>query len=529
MTVEAHLAESGIANQPAWQAKRDDILTQPNPINEIVALRLGGVKMLAIAGWVMTALLLLLSVVGGTTILFIGLLSAGLNIGPSICLFTQRSDKGSRLIVAVMAAIQPALIVLALDTIGHDHDTHLAFFFALAALSVLCDLRAICVAAAIMIVHHTLSGWGNSAGIVPDANNFGQPVIQSLRTILVAALACWIIVTFRRVLERLEQTKADNARRVELMQDQAEKLKGAMQYAAQERQQRQQCENQQATLRKNELKRIAQEFSTSISVVTEAISHAAKMLEQTTQSLTAIAQDTGENAADMSQSADLASNAANNVAQGVAQLSSSIASIANNVSQQTDLTSHATSQSVSGGEAVNGLSQHSQTIGEATRVIVQIAERTNLLSLNAAIEAANAGPAGRGFTTVAQEVKALAHQAGQAATEIDSFLKGIRSGTQEAERNFAAIDSVIGDLAKAANAIRWDVETQCKSADTIEAYARNTAKDVGAMAMRSKALANSAASSQKLSADLDKATSTMLRHVRELEQSTSQFVANLKA
>ena len=237
----------------------------------------------------------------------------------------------------------------------------------------------------------------------------------------------------------------------------------------------------------------------------------------------------GQGAAEVSQGAATAANAANTVARGVAELSASIAEIAADAGQQSDLASKATERSVSGGEAMGGLSKHSETIGQATRAIVRIAERTNLLSLNAAIEAASAGPAGRGFTIVAQAVKALAMQASEAATEIDAFLKGVRQGTNDAERSFEAIDSVITSLAQTATGIRWEVESQRKSADTIENYARSAAEDVGAMAARSESLAGTAAAAEKLANELDQAAVAMLQDVRDLEKSTTRFVDDLKA
>jgi methyl-accepting chemotaxis protein len=191
-------------------------------------------------------------------------------------------------------------------------------------------------------------------------------------------------------------------------------------------------------------------------------------------------------------------------------LLSSIASIAVNVSQQDELAARAKRRSSSGGEAVGNLARHSGTIGEATRAIAFIAARTNLLSLNAAIEAASAGPAGRGFTFVAQEVKALAMQAGEAATEIDEFLSGVRSGTVEAERSFIAIDAAIAKLNKAAKVNRYDVEDQRKSAGTIEAYARGAAGEVGDMATRAQSLADSAANAEQLSVEIEKAAAALV-------------------
>ena len=527
MAAEAHIAETDTFGSPQRYVQNGDVLRDAEEdLDELSSLRIRGIKMLAIVGWLVTGVLLLLSIRGGSIVLLAGLISAALNSFPTLCIVTNRLGAGVRLIVAVMCGIQPSLLLFALAATGHSSDTYLAFFVALAALSVLCDLRAIWLAAAVIVAYHLLT-----IGVVgaDDPGSLKAAFSQSVRTVAVAGLASWIIVTFKRVLERLEAAKADNAKRAETMRKQAKQLERALDRAEREQHHREQVEIEQAKIRKADQERIAQEFEASISVVIQAISHAANTLAQTSRSLNTIAHDTGQNADVVSQSAQEASKAARVVAQGVAELSFSIAGIAGNVSQQNDLADQATCRSVSGGEAVGGLSQHSQTIGEATRAIVRIAERTNLLSLNAAIEAASAGPAGRGFTTVAQEVKALARQASEAATEIDSFLKGVRSGTLEAERSFAAIDSVISELATTATSIRWDVENQSKSADTIENFARNAADDIGAMATRSKQLASTASSTQKLSAQLDHVTETMLHHVRELENSTSQFVANLKA
>ena len=178
---------------------------------------------------------------------------------------------------------------------------------------------------------------------------------------------------------------------------------------------------------------------------------------------------------------------------------------------------------------MGSLAQHSDTIGEATRAIARIAERTNLLALNAAIEAASAGAQGKGFTIVAQEVKSLARQAGNAATEIDAFLSGIRSGTMDAQTSFDNIAEVIAELDQAAHAIRWDVEGQRKSADTIENYARSAAEDIGTMAQRSRSLEGTAETTRELAAEIDRAAAALLKHVEGLESSTRRFVGQLRA
>jgi methyl-accepting chemotaxis protein len=217
------------------------------------------------------------------------------------------------------------------------------------------------------------------------------------------------------------------------------------------------------------------------------------------------------------------------VAAATEELSASVNEIGRRVRESNDIAVAAVRQAEETDDRIGKLSKAAQQIGDVVKLITAIAEQTNLLALNATIEAARAGEAGRGFAVVASEVKSLASQTAKATDEISGHISGMQGATQESVTAIKEIGGTIGKISEIASTIASAVEEQGSATQEIARSVQNVAKGTQAASDNVMQVNRGATETGSASEEVLNSARSLSSESTRLREELDRFMANIRA
>jgi len=284
-----------------------------------------------------------------------------------------------------------------------------------------------------------------------------------------------------------------------------------------------------AAARRAELIRFADDFEAAVGTIVANVSASAVQLEAAAGTLTRTAETTQSLSSQAAGASEQASSNMQSVASATEELSASVDEIGRQVQESNRIAEAAVHQAEQTDGRIGKLSRAAQEIGDVVKLITAIAEQTNLLALNATIEAARAGEAGRGFAVVASEVKSLASQTAKATDEISSHIAGMQGATQESVAAIKEIGGTIAQISTIASTIASAVEEQGSATQEIARSVQTVAQGTHEAAANILEVNRGAAETGSASGNVLESARTLSSESTRLREELDRFMANIRA
>jgi methyl-accepting chemotaxis protein len=261
----------------------------------------------------------------------------------------------------------------------------------------------------------------------------------------------------------------------------------------------------------------------------EALAAAATQMRATSDGMSGTAAQTNDQVHKAAAASEEASTNVQTVAAASEELSASIGEISRQVSHAATIAGRAVEETRETDGTVQGLAESAGRIGEVVKLISDIAEQTNLLALNATIEAARAGEAGKGFAVVASEVKSLATQTAKATEDIAAQIAAIQRVTQDAVEAIRRIGGTIGEVSTVATSIASAVEEQGAATQEITRNTQEAARRTKDVSDNIAGVAEGADATGSAAEGVKSSAEALGQRTEQLRGQVGDFLAKIRA
>jgi methyl-accepting chemotaxis protein len=298
---------------------------------------------------------------------------------------------------------------------------------------------------------------------------------------------------------------------------------------------RKELEAQQSAAQAKDLERaryieqLISKFENSSQNIVNIVSSSATELQATAQQMSSLIESTAALSHSVLSSAEQSNENVQSVAAASEELSAAIGEVSSAISRSAEMTRSCSEDAFSSQQELARLQEVIGDVDQIIQSINDVAEQTNLLALNATIEAARAGEAGKGFAVVASEVKNLANQTHKMTDDITEKINAIKSTTEKTVHRIQTVISQITKIDETSGSIASAVEEQNSATFEISRSAQSAAAKTADVTGNIQGINESTSQSDAASQNVRQAADVLAREAVNLKDDISQFLDNVRA